>query len=382
MLDRKRFGVGALTLALLFAQSPATAPGQTEISAAIDRPAPAGLVVVLPDVAGSSSLNLQALKNPSISGIAVQIHWSELEPAQGKPNWSKLDALFAAAEGSKKWVHLLVFPGFFTPAWALNGVETESFAIQYGPGHGQVEKLPAPWDTVYLNRWFAFLKLLSAKYGTSPAFRMIAADGPTSVSAEFTLPNSAEALHKWQKLSYRPSKYIGAWQKVFDFYAAEFPHQYVSLSAGAGQININERGQIQKGEQTSTKQGIVDAGMRTLGGRFVLQSSNVHAGPGPHSPNSEVEDRFVIDYSGRVITGLQMRGGAENASAVMGAKGDPPLALRKSIDLALEPNAAGRHINYLEIYESDVVAANMQPVLRYAAALFASGAPSEPSAHQ
>ncbi len=373
MLDRKRFGVGALTLALLFTQSPAPAPGQTKISAATERPAPAGLVVVVPDVAGSSSLNLQALKNPYISGIAVQIHWSELEPAQGKPNWSKLDALFAAAEGSKKWVHLLVFPGFFTPAWALNGVEADSFAIQYGPGQGQVEKLPAPWDTVYLNRWFAFLKLLSAKYGTSPAFRMIAADGPTSVSAEFTLPNSAEALRKWQKLSYTPSKYVGAWQKVFAFYAAEFPNQYVSLSAGAGQININERGQIQKGQQTSTKQAIVDAALGTLGHRFVLQSSNVHAGPGPHSPNSAADDRFVIDYSGRVVTGLQMRSAAENSSGVMGAQGDPPLALRKSIDLALQPSNTGRHVDYLEIYEPDVLAADMQPVLRYAAALFAPG---------
>lgn len=54
----------------------------------------------------------------------------------------------------------------------------------------------------------------------------------------------------------------------------------------------------------------------------------------------------------------------------MGAEGDPLLALRKSIDIAMERNSAGRHVNYLEIYAADVLADEMQPDLRYAAALF------------
>ena len=52
------------------------------------------------------SLNLQALNNPFMSGVAVQINWRDIEPVQGKPDWSKLDELFAAAESSKKWVQL------------------------------------------------------------------------------------------------------------------------------------------------------------------------------------------------------------------------------------------------------------------------------------
>jgi len=370
MLDHKRSRVAFLMTALLLAQLPAVAADQPgPLPASLERPAPSGLVVVIPDVP-QSPLDLQALKNPSISGVALQVHWSEIQRVEGKPDWSKLDALFAAADSEKKWVHLLIFPGFFTPAWALAGVRTESFAIQYGPGQGTALTLPAPWDSVYLNRWFTFLRLVSARYGASPAFRTIAADGPTSVSAEFTLPNSPEALRKWQSLGYTPSKYIGAWQKVFDAYATDFPNQYVSLSAGAGQISINDRGKIVKGEQSSTKQSIVDDGMRILGRRFVLQSSNVHAGAGPHSANSQKDDAFVIGYSGRAITGLQMRGGALHASGVMGAQGDPPLALRRSIDLAMEPEAGGQHINYLEIYESDVLAPEMQSVLRYGASLF------------
>ena len=38
----------------------------------------------------------------------------------------------------------------------------------------------------------------------------------------------------------------------------------------------------------------------------------------------------------------------------------------------MRPNSAGQHVNYLEIYEPDVLADEMQPVLRDAASLFAS----------
>lgn len=368
-----------LTAALL--QLPTAAmvqPGQPSTS--IGEPAPSGLAVVVEDVPQSPSLDLRTLNNPYLSGVALQIHWSGIEPVEGKPDWSKLDALFAAAQTSKKWVHLLIFPGFFTPAWALKGVKTEQFALQYGPGHGTIEQLPMPWNKLYLKRWFAFLKLLSNRYGNAPAFRMVAADGPTSVSAECTLPNSPQDLKKWQTLGYTRSKYIGAWQEAFQTYDDDFPNQYVSFSAGAGQVGINDQGKIEAGGQASTRQAIVDDAMTVLGRRFVLQSSNVHAGAGPHSPNSEVDDKFVVDYSGRTITGLQMRSAAENSSGVMGAQGNPPLALRRSIDLAMEPNSAGQHVNYLEIYEPDVLAEEMQSVLSYGASLFASRPPTRPRA--
>lgn len=79
---------------------------------------------------------------------------------------------------------------------------------------------------------------------------------------------------------------------------------------------------------------------------------------------------LVISYNGRIITGFQLRTSCVRNSGNMGAEGDPPLALKKSIVRGMTPNSAGHRASYLEIYEPDVIADEMQPTLRYGASLF------------
>ena len=353
---------------LLFTLAVATQAGQTGKST--ENAAPNGLVVVITSKPESQSLDLGPVSNSHMSGVDLQIHWNEIEPVEGQLNWSKVDALFDAAQSAHRWVQLSIYPGFFTPDWALEGVKTDVFTIQYGPYMGRAQRLPMPWDALYLNHWFAFLKKVSERYGKLPAFKMIAADGPTSVSPEFTLPNAPAEFRQWQNDGYRPSKYVGAWRQVFQFYAAEFPNQYISLSVGGG-LSINEQGKIDPGEHQRTKQAVVEQGIALVGRRFALELDDVHAGQGARQPNSQLEDQFVIGYNGRVITGFQMKTSAKYASKGMGAEGEPPLALRKSIDFAMERNSAGQHVNYLEFYAPDVLADEMQADLEYAASLFA-----------
>jgi len=338
------------------------------VRASTDDSQPSGLVVVVENKPQQDRLDLRALDNPSISGVALQIRWRDIEPVQGKPDWSKLDQLFARAESSKKWVQLLIFPGFFSPSWALEGAQTVMFPIQYGPGKGTLERLPLPWDRVYLGHWFDFLEKLSLRYGKSPVFRVVAAAGPTSVSAEFTLPHKPKEVQQWKAVGYTPNKYVEAWRKVFEVYAADFPNQYVSLSLGFG-LNIDERSERDARAAKPTKEAIIGEAIRILGRRFALQDSNLDGNPEPdHGPHGIP---LLISYNGRIVTGFQLRTSCVRNSGNMGAEGDPPLALRRSIDRGMAPNNAGRHVNYLEIYEPDVVADDLQPVLRYGASLFA-----------
>jgi hypothetical protein len=330
---------------------------------------PNGLVVLLPSGEKSyRSMKLQLLNNPSMSGVAVQVNWSDIEASEGKPDWSQLDALFAAAAAEKKWVHLIMFPGFFSPPWALEGVQTDLFEIQYGPGKGTSANLPMPWDRVYLGRWFAFMKLLSARYGGLPAFRMIAAAGPTSVSVEMTLPNSPAAHRQWMADGYAPARYLSAWDDTFHFYAETFRNQCISVAAPG--LPILGDGPKGRAAHLRAKQEVIERAARAVGNRLAIQSSDLHAGQAAVEAPDNTE--FINSYSGRIITGFEMRSGSQDAiaSKVMGAEGDPPLALRRSIDKGMARNSDGRHVNYLEIYAADVAPATMQPVLQYAAQLF------------
>jgi hypothetical protein len=354
----------------LRAEVPTSQPARSGRTCALGSDtAPSGLVVVLPSgMQHDWSMDLRAIDNPLISGVAVQINWRDLEPVQGVPNWALLDRVFAAAEASHKWVQLLIFPGFFSPAWALRGAETDRFAIPYGPGHGELATLPMPWDRVYLDRWFAFLQQLSARYGGSPAFRVMAAAGPTSVSAEMTLPHRPDEMQTWAAHGYSPRRYLDAWEQTFRFYADHFPNQCISVS-GPGLPILDNGRVIDRAAHERARQAIVEQALRAFGPRLVLQWSDLHAG----QARVEAPDQtaWLIGYSGRIITGLQMRTSAQNGSAVMGAPGNPAAALRMSIDKGLALNRAGRHVNYLEVYEPDVLAPDMQPVLQHAASLLA-----------
>ena len=371
-VSRLRWSIALFFAACLLTWAPSSARAQTTETircAATGDGTPKGLAVVLPTGGRrDQSLNLQALNNPHMSGVEVQVNWRDVEPVEGRPNWSRLDSLFGAAEAAKRWVQLGVFPGFFSPAWALEGVQSDAFAIQYGPDHGTIARLPMPWDRVYLARWFTFVRQLAQRYGGSPAFRMIQAAGPTSVSSEMTLPSSRAAVQKLLGDGYTPAKYLAAWDQTLRVFADAFPKQCVTLSGPS--LPILAQGRVDRAEHQRAREEIVDRAMRTLGDRLAIQSSDLHAGHARVEAPDYTD--FINGYSGRVITGFEMRGGSTGPgpSEIMGAAGNPPLALRRSIDKGMAPNAAGQHVDYLEIYEGDVLSPDMQPVLQYAESFF------------
>jgi hypothetical protein len=240
---------------------------------------------------------------------------------------ARLTLFFANAEQNGKWVELILIPGFGTPGWAMQGVQSGMFTIPYGPGRGRLLPLPVPWDQTYLSRWFTFLKVIADRYAGRASFRKIAAAGPTCVSAEMSLPESPNDIVQWEKFGYTTQKYINAWKQTFSAYSSTFPGQYFSLALHRG-LPIPDR----------TQRAYVRDQILSLGLQYPSQ--------------------FALQADGLI-------------KRCNSAEGDPPLALRKSIDKGMRPNDSGQHVDYLEIYEPDVLADEMQPVLRYGASLFA-----------
>jgi hypothetical protein len=192
------------------------------------------------------------------------------------------------------------------------------------------------------------------------SFRKIAAAGPTCVSAEMSLPDSPNDIVQWEKFGYTTQKYINAWKQTFSAYSSTFPRQYFSLALHLG-LPIPDRTQ-----KAYVRDQLVSLGLQ-YPSQFALQADGLNG----DLSNETYGDRVVRDYSGQLVTGFMMNTSTVLRPQQMGAEGDPALALRKSIDKGMRLNDSGKHVTYLEIYETDVLADEMQPVLRYGASLFA-----------
>jgi hypothetical protein len=95
------------------------------------KPIPYGLGSTIKNDPQTQPLDLTSCSNPYINIIGFQIHWSDIQPGPDQFNWQRLDQFFDAARASHKWVHLMVFCGFFTPAWVLQKAETDWFTVPY-----------------------------------------------------------------------------------------------------------------------------------------------------------------------------------------------------------------------------------------------------------
>ncbi len=300
--------------------------------------------------------------NPNIAGLTFRTSWADVEPTQGNFVWAKLDTVFDNAERNGKWVELVLIPGFGAPAWALRSVQTATFDVKYGPGKGEQLSLPLPWDQTYLNRWFEFLKAVNSRYQNRPSFIKIAADGPTSVTAEMSLPNEPADLCTWIKVGYTSDRLIGAWKQVFANYAQIFPRQYFSLALYPPPPIVDTT-RCQSGSPTGTvhdesqrvRSAIVELGADTYPKQFVLQTNGLTAAK--EDTANEGGYDLVKSYGGKVLIGFQLTTSATSHPDNMG---DPngATALQKSLQKGLDAKA-----QFLEVYEPDVLDAAAQNVL-------------------
>ena len=114
-------GAAAPLAATLGIQRPARTAPASGSSNSIRRPRGIYAVVVLQETRGAARVDLNALaSNPAVSGLAIRAFWSELQPAKDRYDFSPLDAAFASAAAVHKTVQLILVPGFGTPAWLLS----------------------------------------------------------------------------------------------------------------------------------------------------------------------------------------------------------------------------------------------------------------------
>jgi hypothetical protein len=174
------------------------------------------------------------LTNQAVSGLVAGMNWDhiQLSDPSGEAcnaygdtpsgcDWSYLDDVFMVARHARVPLHIQITPGFDSPEWLLSKIpscdglfdpkkapsvatDCGKVAFTYFPeiSHTDANEdgqyvLPLPWNRVYQQAWWSFLKLFAQRYnpglGSHAASPLAAVSiaGPVSVSPEIIFPTSA-----------------------------------------------------------------------------------------------------------------------------------------------------------------------------------------------
>jgi hypothetical protein len=228
------------------------------------------------------------LDNPAVSGLAIGVDWSRLNPnppSNPQPyDWSYLDDAFASISTWNtghpsqvpKTIQVQVSAGFGTPSWVLDQIPSCDGLFQSPPqtpagkcgkatfigfveGGGGV--LPMPWDAFYKESFKTFLTALADRYGANPSLVSMDVSGPTAASTEMILPNDVNTPDQsqfgglapnemWSRLlahafptrpEYQKSDqaFIDEWDNAIDLFGETFHELTLMIWTGDGLINFN-----------------------------------------------------------------------------------------------------------------------------------------------
>jgi PKD repeat protein len=302
----------------------------------------------------NGTISKQILSNANVDGIAVRATWDFLESSEGVYNWSYLDNQIAAAANAGKKISLSIAAGVNTPSWVYSA-GAQSFTFKTSAS-SPTQKIPLPWDPVFLTKWESFIVALGQRYGSNPTISHLAITGINSITAETFLPHAAADLVPWQAAGYTRAKVEAAWQSIADTWSQAFAgKQLVMEMVPSGFPTIDANGNIFSNPQGGDNQIITDLinlGISRYGSQFVVQ-------------NNGLKDTWiagtVTGLANQVTTGFQMFWFVTGDSKYLMNDGktiDAVSGLQQAMNQAINGGA-----RYLEIYQQDIVNANMQGVL-------------------
>jgi hypothetical protein len=354
---------------------------------------------------------IAAIDNPAIAGLFLYFDWATLEPAQGQFDFHLLDEAFKAAESRHKTIQLALLPGFSAPPWLLDALPScddwlasggwrgpapprcgkATFGFPEGEARkGEMHELPLPWNSLYKQRWHAFLLEFARRYGQREAFVSIAVAGPTSQSEEILMPHRAPAeTEKWALLlqafyrdpSYHRSNraFVEEWQAAIDDYGHIFRNITLALTRAAG-LPFNAVGR----HEASTLEIAAYFARAPLGGNAKATQNNGITAAHPLTLRPVKAMALDRTFNPAILAGGEFATGFARNPAREGCLSDnksspacqsvtPEQALGNVLAVVFAGTRYGpaygardgrAPIHYLQIYQGDVVYANEHPAVQ------------------
>jgi Beta-galactosidase len=316
------------------------------------------------------------LQNPNVDGIALRTSWDALEPAEGGFYLSLLDGEVHRARTHNKNISLSVEAGFHTPAWVFAAGAEPFYMVwdkPWGPPLCSQQRIPVPWDPVYVAKWQDFIRQLGRRYGSEPALSNVKLTGINSRTQEAILPHgwgdaaragttacaAKDDVAQWLQAGYTRTKVEGAWATIVQTFTQAFtgPQLAVMVVPGGFPPIDGQGGVIPHCRQDfEIGADLASIGQRICAKRFVLQNNGLSAW-WAFKPPPQLE--------GTVVVGDQMVWAATGDSSCRMNRYqkpcEPRMVLRSAVDRGIAAGAS-----FLEIYIADILNPELQDVLAMA----------------
>ncbi|HEY2712886.1 MAG TPA: beta-galactosidase [Chthoniobacterales bacterium] len=307
------------------------------------------------------------LSNPNVDGVSVRQDWAELEPSEGSFDFSFLDSQVARIAAAGKKILLRINTQAGKPSWVTNSV-TAAGGVFYTfvDDFGVQNTIPVFWDPTFLAKKKAMIVALGAHFTNNPAIAIVWSSFANARSEDWNVPHTSSQVEAWQQVGYTTDKLLEAGKEIIDTTMMAFPNQYVTLAVAAD-------GALDPDPNYAADSAIATA-RATWPGRLIVQKNNI-AAYNPAAPGTGTV--FEEVWSSRPDVAGQMLWSCYNDTTYRMNKGiadDPATILHKSIVAG-----AGYQMDYLEIYQVDVL--NLPDEIAYAHStlLGLAGGPKAPT---
>ena len=301
--------------------------------------APKGVFCSCPPTNGlSHSVLPEVASLPYVDGTLLRIGWATIEPTQGQYDWTVLDAELARAELYDTDVALSVVLGSQTPPW-IESLGAEVFEYDR---FGSTEQLVVPWDPILLDNLTAMIDKLGERYDSNSRIKLVHMTHSTANGFEMQLGGS---LTDWQAIGYTTQRHVDSWRTVLDAYNDAFPLTPLDLDIHP----------VLQSDDVAIQ--VVDYSYSTIGNRFGVLAAwwTMHNADDVYQGMNTI----LADAACDAFAAVQVaRSETVHGADIFGDNG-----LEGTLYHALDAN-----IGYLEIWNSDLLNPELQPMIQTFAA--------------
>ncbi len=296
---------------------------------------------------GDDLTAVKELDLPYVSGLSARFRWSETEPEPGKYDFTLLERARDICVAKHKLLMVRVTAGMYSPSWLYEkGVPSVCFGSdEVGGGwmkQGAEGRMPVPWDSQYLDRWAAFLKVLGEKIKDWPGLYCVQMTGGGFIG-EMHLPTRTEPTNtQWKKFGISDEKLVPMWQRIITTYDQTMPPNVgIALDLGTPF----------KVPKSQTPQLVYDWAREKFPGRVWFQQNGLKE----KYPAESNWSTKIREASATTIGGYQMVGGGKFLDKETGDR-------RKAFERAIEDRCL-----YVEVYRGDLLDPKWEKAVQFLA---------------